>query len=376
MNPVVSVIIPVYNQEKYLRECLDSVCNQSLQNIEVICVNDGSTDNSREILEIYAKQDSRIHILSQKNQGAGAARNLGMQVARGKYLSFLDSDDIFEPLMLETMVRAIEKDEADVLVCRTDRFHTNNGTREFIPWTIRKELLPDVIPFNSKEVKKDFFELFVWWPWDKLYKKSYIDEIEIKYQNLRTTNDLYFVCVAVLMAPHISYIDDILVHQRVGLKSSLSSTREKSWDNFYMALIALRNYLHEHDLYNHFEQDFINYCLNFSFWHLETLHGYSYCNLYNSLKFKWFNELGILEHDRSYFYKEDSYAKLQSLMNNDIIYQLVQRSEEKENEILCIQNKLSELKIENEKLQQSVSFRIGRLLTYIPRKVRDIWFIK
>lgn len=100
------------------------------------------------------------------------------------------------------------------------------------------------------------------------------------------------------------------------------------------------------------------------------------CNLYNSLKFKWFNELGILEHDRSYFYKEDSYAKLQSLMNNDIIYQLVQRSEEKENEILCIQNKLSELKIENEKLQQSVSFRIGRLLTYIPRKVRDIWFIK
>lgn len=141
MNPVVSVIIPVYNQEKYLRKCLDSVCNQSLQNIEVICVNDGSTDNSKEILENYAKQDSRIHILSQKNQGAGAARNLGMQVARGKYLSFLDSDDIFEPLMLETMVRAIEKDDADVLVCRADRFDTNTGIRESMPWSHKKRFV-------------------------------------------------------------------------------------------------------------------------------------------------------------------------------------------------------------------------------------------
>ena len=94
MNPIVSVIIPVYNQEKYLDECLSSVCGQTLRDIEIMCVNDGSTDESLKILNKYAKNDSRIHVFSQSNQGAGVARNLGLSKAKGKYLSFLDSDDV------------------------------------------------------------------------------------------------------------------------------------------------------------------------------------------------------------------------------------------------------------------------------------------
>ena len=100
MEPKVSVIIPVYNVEKYLGPCLDSILGQTLNNIEVICVDDGSTDRSLDILREYEKRDARVKVLTQPNTNAGAARNKGIQQARGEYLSFLDSDDHFDPTML------------------------------------------------------------------------------------------------------------------------------------------------------------------------------------------------------------------------------------------------------------------------------------
>jgi glycosyltransferase involved in cell wall biosynthesis len=94
--PKVSVIIPVYNVEAYLRQCLDSVVNQTLKDIEMICVDDGSTDSSAEILKEYAKKDERIRVLTQSNSGAGAARNAGLVSAKGKWLYFLDGDDFID----------------------------------------------------------------------------------------------------------------------------------------------------------------------------------------------------------------------------------------------------------------------------------------
>ena len=110
----VSVIIPVYNVEPYLKQCMDSVVGQTLKDIEIICVDDGSTDGSLDILREYAAEDNRIQIIEQKNAGAGAARNNGMRHATGKYLSFLDSDDFFEPRMLEKAYDLAEKDQADL----------------------------------------------------------------------------------------------------------------------------------------------------------------------------------------------------------------------------------------------------------------------
>ena len=99
--PKISVIMPVYNGEKYLNQCLDSVIGQSLQDIEIICVNDGSTDSSPDILRSYAAKDPRVKVFDQPNLNAGAARNLGMKYATGEYYSFLDADDFFDPQMLE-----------------------------------------------------------------------------------------------------------------------------------------------------------------------------------------------------------------------------------------------------------------------------------
>ena len=102
-KPLVSVIVPVYNVEKYLEECLDSIINQTLEDIEIICVNDGSTDNSLKILKKYAKKDNRIKIINQKNCGLGCARNSGLNQSQGDYIFFLDSDDYLNPNILEKL---------------------------------------------------------------------------------------------------------------------------------------------------------------------------------------------------------------------------------------------------------------------------------
>ena len=134
----VSVIIPVYNVEPYLKQCMDSVVGQTLKDIEIICVDDGSTDGSLDILKEYATEDSRIQIIEQKNAGAGAARNNGMRHATGKYLSFLDSDDFFEPRMLEKAYDLAEKDQADFVAYKSDQYHTEKKQFVSADWVIHE----------------------------------------------------------------------------------------------------------------------------------------------------------------------------------------------------------------------------------------------
>lgn len=408
--PQVSVIVPIYNQEKYLEQCMKSIRRQTLKDIEIICVDDGSTDRSLSMIRKMAAGDSRILILTEENAGAGVARNKGLAHAKGEYITFLDSDDIFEPDMLEKLYDKAEKENLDVVVSRADSFDDASGKVEGMPWSLHDEWLPDFQPFSALDVEKNFFEIFVWWPWDKLYKRSFIEKTGIRFQPLRTTNDLFFVCAAVLSASRISYIQDVLVHHRIGMETSLSVTREKSWDHFIQALNALKEFLLEKNLYHHFRQDFINYCLNFSMWHLETLHDFSYVHLYRSLKHRWFPAWEVTGHEPSYFYQLLNYEKLQFIMNEPdlqclefkaaFLEKALQEKErelsgcrenyetllrEKELELSGCREKYKALLREKEKLEEtnrnlqsaqqallhSVSFRTGRALTWAPRKIRD-----
>lgn len=369
--PKVSVIIPVYNVEKYLSACLKSVCEQTLHDIEIICVDDGSKDHSLDILRGWQNKDNRIRIFQQQNSGAGTARNLGMREATGEYLSFLDSDDVFEADLLKTMTDRADQDKADVVVCRADQFDTLTGQHNPIDWSIREDLLPPHIPFKSQDVKRNFFELFVWWPWDKLFRKKYIDQTGLQFQSLRTTNDLFFVCAATLLAPRISYVNDVLVHQRINVKSSLSRTREKSWNNYLKALVALKDFMIEKNIYMRFEQDFINYSLNFSLWHLDTMEGHSYTLLYQALKDKWFQKLGILTHEINFFYRPENFNRVQEMLlksPEEVLFEKIHMLESERDSLLLHVRSVS---YDYDKMKNSISFRIGRMITWLPRKIRD-----
>ena len=132
-TPKVSVIIPVYNVEQYLRECLDSVVNQTLKEIEIICVDDGSTDNSLEILKEYAKKDKRITVIVQKNLHAGVARNAGLTVAKGEYIHFLDSDDWLDKNTYEDLYNLIKSKNVSLVLFPKSPIFTPVRTTSFFP---------------------------------------------------------------------------------------------------------------------------------------------------------------------------------------------------------------------------------------------------
>ena len=307
-TPKVSVIIPVYNVEKYLRQCMDSICGQTLTNIEILCVDDGSTDGSGKILEEYAAKDSRICVLYQQNKGAGAARNYGLREAKGEFLSFLDSDDFFEPDMLKEACKSMEQYEADFVVFESDQYYMDKDEYIKNPWVLHKKDLPPYMPFKHRELTDNVFKTFVGWAWDKLYRRSFVLEHDLWFQEQRTSNDLLFVFSALVLAKRIAVVEKVLIHQRRGGKASLSVTREKSWHCFYDALTALRKRLQYEDIYWELEQDYINYALHFSLWNLKTLAEPTRTMLGEKLCKEWFTELGITGKPETYFYNQEEYG--------------------------------------------------------------------
>lgn len=309
-----SVILPIYNAAAYAEEALRSLLGQTLRDIEVICVDDGSTDGTGDLLSALAEEDDRIVVVSKANGGAGSARNAGLDVARGEYLSILDIDDFFESNMLECALNAARTDNLDILVFRSDELYPATGERKPIPWTIHEDLLPEPRPFAGTDVPRDIFKLFVGWSWDKLIRASFVREYGLRFQEIRTTNDMLFVFSAVVRAERIGIIEDVLVHHRKDV-GSLSVTREKSWGCFYEALCALREQLEDWGLYDRFEQDFINYCVHASLWNVRTLADPTKTLLKNKLVSEWFGSLGVTAHGESYFYNKGEYAGYRRLMD-------------------------------------------------------------
>lgn len=372
--PRVSVIIPVYNTESYLRECLDSVVNQTLRDIEIICVDDGSTDGSLAILREYQEKDSRVSVYTQPNLNAGAARNHGLRYARGEYLSFLDSDDFFEPNMLENAYNHAKRQNAEICVFRCDAYDEESGTYVSRQYSIQEDNLPENRPFAGVEVKKNLFGTFVGWAWDKLFLRDYIMENEMRFQEQRTTNDLLFTYFALAKAKRISILEDVLVHHRTQVKTSLEATRNASWNCFYLAFNALRDALQNAGLYEHFERDFINYCLNFSLWNLYTLPWPTQELVYYHLKLFWFDALNVPGHDETYYYNKDEYILLQKVLKepySDISPEILkQRIAEQEQRIAEQERCIAERDKWLRDLKSSFSFRLGRGITWAPRKLR------
>lgn len=137
--PKVSVLVPVYNVEQYLEQCLDSILAQTLENIEVICVNDGSTDGSGEILQRYAEKDNRIVIVNKKNGGLPSARNAGIRSATGEYVSFIDADDYIEPNMLEKMYNTAKRDNSEIVICGANVFPRDPAPEGWLDWVLSPE---------------------------------------------------------------------------------------------------------------------------------------------------------------------------------------------------------------------------------------------
>lgn len=216
---LVTVVIPVYNAEPALAETLDCLASQTYQDIEVLLVDDGSTDASADICRSFVERDSRFRYIYQDNAGAGAARNHGLDLACGEYVMFLDSDDLFEPTLLERLHEAIAASNADVAVCKADKFNTEYEVEKAQP--IRAAVPTDEGCYRVEDIASYFFQRVSPCPWDKMFRTGHVVGRGIRFQTLRYSNDNYFVLLALVTASNIVLIDDVLVHYRYGQGGSL-----------------------------------------------------------------------------------------------------------------------------------------------------------
>ena len=279
MSPKVSVIMPVYNTEKYLREALDSVLAQTLTEIEVLCVDDGSTDSSLDILHEYVAKDSRLSVYTQDHQFAGAARNLGIKHAAGKYLLFLDSDDIFDSQLAEKSYNRAEETAADICVFGGEIFYDDSGERIPMPDLCRTDLCPETV-FSTKEHAEDIFSISSPCPWNKLFRREFITGNGITFPKLRTAEDLVFVMTAFACANRVALLDEPLLSYRQH-STSLMHTQDKDPLAFYAALVELRERLTARGLYAPLKDAFAAMAAANCFMNLNTLvSGPGYKNTY------------------------------------------------------------------------------------------------
>lgn len=241
----ISVVIPVYNQERYLRDCLDNIISQSFKDIEIICINDGSTDKSPEILNEYGLKDKRIKIITQDNHGLAATRNRGIELAQGKYVYFIDSDDYIDLTALEQLYNLSEKLNPDFIMFKLDNF--NESTHESIDddyYTMPylKERVGENL-FNYDDVSDFALKLAVNVP-GNFYKKDFIKDIHFP-EGLLFEDNVFFTN-ALFKAERIYFHDEFLYHRRLRENSLSQSLSLDTIEITNLLLDLCEKYNHPH----------------------------------------------------------------------------------------------------------------------------------
>lgn len=274
-GPKFSVIIPVYNVENYLSECLDSVINQSLFDIEIICVNDGSKDRSREILTEYQKRDSRILIIDKINGGLSSARNAGLKVATGDYIVFLDSDDYIALNTCERLYYEVLEHSPDIIVFGSHFFpgYTQNN-----PWLIQNLSVRNrnyTTGGLEPLLKENGAHPFVW---RDCFRRDFLVKYNLFFEeSARFAEDLIFQFSAFPLAKHVVFVSDKLYYYRSNRPNSLMDGAGKNLYQKYSyhidALELIAEFWDKHDLLNKYNDEFMAWTIEFMGWDLYSYKG-------------------------------------------------------------------------------------------------------
>lgn len=220
--PKVSVCVPVYNASNYLSDCLDSLVNQSLMDIEIICVDDGSTDNSLEVLQEYAQKHCNIKVVHQNNQGLGGARDTGLKYATGDFIGFLDADDIADTKMYETLYQLAIENHSEVAFCNLRFFPTQNTNKKLWFNPYKGRITGNFLHRNTQ-------------PWNKIFSRKLIERIGMGFEK----NDS--ICLLwMVMANGMISTDKTLYNYRVGHSSMSTNYKLESFIDTEEMLIKHR----------------------------------------------------------------------------------------------------------------------------------------
>lgn len=227
--PKVSIVIPVYNVEKYLRECLDSVVNQTLRDIEIICINDGSTDNSLQILAEYESVETRLKVISQENGGQSKARNVGLEVAAGEYIYFLDSDDYIKTNALEILYTIATTNNLEILYFDSEVIYENdilkNEFPEYSTAYNRKKEYTGVFDGKNLFCKLIMDNAYAVSPCLQFAKREYLEEKHIRFFEGIIYEDNLYTFKSILQAERVAHSKDKLYVRRIRSDSTMTDTK-------------------------------------------------------------------------------------------------------------------------------------------------------
>jgi len=288
----VSVIVPVFNVGEYLSTSLDSILNQTLEDIEIICINDGSTDDSLNILEYYAKKDKRIKIISKENEGQGTARNVGLDNAQGEFIYFVDADDFIKKDMLEKLYNKSVNGNLDLVMCKVSSFDNETHVIDDNLWYyslkcfsgFKKEV------FNNLDTK-EFTSLISVTPYNKLYRRSFIEKNNIRFPEKYIFEDEVFFYNVYLKAKRISLIDENLYYYRTNRKgSTVSKSQDKDYIDVIHIFRLIRELLIETNYINVYKKQVYNRFIHLILWRFSQTAPKYRKNFFNLMK-KEFNEI-------------------------------------------------------------------------------------
>lgn len=239
MSVSVSVIVPVYNVEKYLDECLSSLVNQTLSELEIIVVNDGTKDNSQSIIDHYVKQyPNKVVSLIKENGGLGDARNYGIPYAKGEYIGFVDSDDVVHLEMVEKMFNKAKLEDSDLVLCDLEYFYETSS---------EKMVKEGLVQIENIDVNKTIF-LSPLFAWNKLYRRSLFIESGIKYPVGLWYEDIPVTVPFFTLAKKISYVHETLIYYRQRSTSIMGSVDNPKVKDIFDIMHLCLNYFKDHNL--------------------------------------------------------------------------------------------------------------------------------
>lgn len=311
----VSVIIPVYNTEDYLNECLDSIVNQSLKDIEIICINDGSTDNSLKILNKYANIDDRFNVFSQENKGQGSARNFGLKHAKGKYIYFMDSDDILELNALEDTYNICEENSLDFVIFKLSTYNEDTGKK----YNEKYYGMDDIKSFKNKvfnynDLKSLIFKIPVS-PVNKLYNGDFLRNSNIKFPENIIFEDNIFFWDVLFNSKRISLYDEYLYIRRRHSSSSTGNVANKHLiDTIKVNNLVIQKFI-DYGFFNKYKKILYNKKFNSLYFRFSSISSEHKSLFFNEMKKDFLSMLNSDIYDGFFNYLD---FKNKNIFNNVI----------------------------------------------------------
>lgn len=313
----ISLIVPVYNVEDYLDICLDSILAQSFKDFEVICVNDGSTDSSLEILKKYAKFDKRIKIYNKENGGLSDARNFGMKKISAKYVMFVDSDDWLSHVALERLYKNIIQYDSDFNFCGVRK--VDDFTRDNPIWLLcHPEEFKNYVKtpsFNPDDIKSEFMYKMHFMAWGKLYKSEFIKDFSFPKGKIFEDNPFFAECY--LSAKRISFDFAPLYYYRVNRPNSIIETKAEKYKDIFDIADIVKEVFVKHSKFEKYKTDYILYYLKSFFCYTARIKDDKTRELSFKLLKERLDKFESKEFDKEKLEKDGLFKTIYSVKNMD-----------------------------------------------------------